>query len=126
MTVGWVEERRRGAAYRRVTQHFQDNSIKPCTVMMDSVTFSRDAFLFWMQNPKKKRERKLTLNIPSPYQDIYTFCPLYPSTYQFRFKYSEFREGIEELYRWIEPTILQNLWTGKVLTPLVDIQLILS
>jgi hypothetical protein len=94
----------------------------------ESVTFVRDAFLFWMQNSKKKRERKLTLNIPSIYQDIYAFCPLYPGTYQLRFKYREFREALEDLSLWIEPIILQkivqNLWTGKVLTPLVDIQLV--
>lgn len=96
----------------------------------EAVTFSRDAFLFWIQNRKKKRDRKLTLNIPSPSQDIYSFCPLYPGTYQFRFKYKKSREGIEELSQWIEPTILQtilqNLWTGEVLTPLMDIQLVQS
>ncbi|QLE59186.1 hypothetical protein [Nostoc sp. TCL26-01] len=94
----------------------------------ESVTFSRDAFLCWIQNRKKKRERNLTLNIPSLYQDIYAFCPLYPGTYKLRFQYREFRESIEELSLWIEPTILQtilqNLWTGKVLTPLVVLQLV--
>lgn len=95
-----------------------------------AVTFSRDAFLFWIQNRKKKRDRKLTLNIPFPDQDIYSFCPLYPGTYQFRFKYRESREGMEEYSHWIEPTILQtilqNLWTGEVLTPLVEIRLVES
>jgi hypothetical protein len=92
----------------------------------EAVTFSRDAFLFWIQNRKKKRERKLTLNIPFPYEDIYAFRPLYPGTYQFRFKYRESREGMEEYSYWIEPTILQNLWTGEVLTPLVEIRLVES
>ncbi|WP_276745469.1 hypothetical protein [Chlorogloeopsis fritschii] len=68
------------------------------------------------------------MNIPFPYEDIYAFRPLYPGTYQFRFKYGYSREGIEELSRWIEPPVLQriveNLWTGGVLTPLVDIQLV--
>ena len=95
-----------------------------------AVTFSCNAFLFWIQNRKKKRDRQLTLNIPFPYEDIYAFRPLYPGTYQFRFKYREFRQGMEELSQWIEPTILQtilqNLWTGEVLTPLVDIQLVQS
>ena len=96
----------------------------------EAVTFSRDAFLFWIQNLKKKRDRKLTLNIPFPAQDIYGFCPLYPGTYQFRFKYRSSREGMEEYSHWIEPTILQtilqNLWTGEVLTPLVEIRLVES
>jgi hypothetical protein len=96
----------------------------------ESVTFSRDAFLFWIQNRKKKRDRKLTLNIPFPTQDIYGFCPLYPGLYQFRFKYRESREGMEDFSNWIEPTILQtilqNLWTGEVLTPLVEIRLLES
>ena len=96
----------------------------------ESVTFSRDAFLFWIQNRKKKRDRKLTLNIPFPDQDIYSFCPLYPGLYQFRFKYRQSREGMEEYYHWIEPTvlqtILQNIWTGEVLTPLVEIRLVES
>jgi hypothetical protein len=96
----------------------------------ESVTFSRDAFLFWIQNRKKKRDRKLTLNIPFPSEDIYAFRPLYPGRYRFRFKYRESREGMEEYYHWIEPTvletILQNLWTGEVLTPLVEIRLVES
>ncbi|RUR72130.1 hypothetical protein PCC6912_64880 [Chlorogloeopsis fritschii PCC 6912] len=95
-----------------------------------ALTFSCNAFLFWIQNPKKKRDRQLTLNIPFPYEDIYVFRPLYPGTYQFRFKYRYSREGIGDLSRWIEPTVLQriveNLWTGEVLTPLVDIQLVQS
>jgi len=62
----------------------------------EAVTFSHDAFLFWLQNRKKKRDRKLTLNIPFPDQDIYSFCPLYPDTYQFRFKYRQSGEGMEE------------------------------
>ncbi|MEH1903340.1 MAG: hypothetical protein V7L04_18475 [Nostoc sp.] len=96
----------------------------------ETVTFSRDAFLFWIQNWKKKRDRQLTLNIPFPSEDIYAFRPLYPGTYQFRFKYCEYREGMEEYYHWIEPTILQtilqNLWTGEVLTPFVEIRLVES
>lgn len=47
----------------------------------ESVTFSREAFLFWIQNPKKKRDRKLTLNIRSPHQEVYIFSPLYSGTY---------------------------------------------
>ncbi|MEH2006240.1 hypothetical protein [Nostoc sp.] len=95
-------------------------------VPRETVTFSRDAFLFWIQNRKKKRDRQLTLNIPFPSEDIYAFRPLYPGTYQFRFKYREYREGMEEYYHWIEPTILQNLWTGEVLTPFVEIRLVES
>jgi hypothetical protein len=95
-----------------------------------SVTFVCDAFLFWIQNRKKKRDRKLTFNIPFPSDDIYAFRPVYPGLYQFRFKYRNFREGMEEYNNWIEPTtlqtILQNLWTGEVLTPLVNIQLVES
>jgi hypothetical protein len=95
-----------------------------------AVTFSCNASLFWIQNRKKKRDRQLILNIPFPYQDIYSFSPLYPGTYKFRFKYHEFREGIEDLSRWIEPIILQrivqNIWTGEVLTPLVEIRLVES
>ncbi|MBD2518074.1 hypothetical protein H6G93_24460 [Nostoc sp. FACHB-973] len=94
----------------------------------ETIIFSRDAFLFWIQNRKKKRDRKLTLNIPFPSEDIYAFRPLYPGTYQFRFKYRESREGMEDLSHLIEPTILetilQNLWTGEVLTPLVEIRLV--
>jgi hypothetical protein len=96
----------------------------------ESVTLSRDAFLFWIQNRKKKRDRKLTLNIPFPSEDIYAFRPLYPGTYRFRFKYRESCEGMEDFSNWIEPTILQtilqNLWTGEVLTPLVEIRLLES
>ncbi|WP_017651332.1 hypothetical protein [Fortiea contorta] len=96
----------------------------------EAVIFSRDAFLFWIQNRKKKRDRKLTLNIPFPCEDIYAFRPLYSGIYQFRFKYRQSREGMEEYYHWIEPTtlqtILQNLWTGEVLTPLVEIRLVES
>ncbi|MDF5725023.1 MAG: hypothetical protein PUP91_32140 [Rhizonema sp. PD37] len=95
-----------------------------------AVTLSCNAFLFWIQNRKKKRDRKLTLNIPFPYEDIYSFCPLYPGTYQFRFKYRESREGMEDFSHLIDPTILQtilqNLWTGEVLTPLVEIRLVES
>ncbi|MEH1796415.1 hypothetical protein [Nostoc sp.] len=96
----------------------------------EAVTFSSDAFLFWIQNRKKKRDRTLTLNIPFPSEDIYAFRPLYPGLYRFRFKYRESREGMEDFYHWIEPTILQtilqNLWTGEVLTPLVEIRLLES
>ncbi|MEA5601861.1 hypothetical protein [Nostoc sp. UHCC 0252] len=93
-----------------------------------SVTFVCDAFLFWIQNRKKKRDQKLNFNIPFPSDDIYAFRPVYPGLYQFRFKYRNSREGMEEYNNWIEPTILQtileNIWTGEVLTPLVDIQLV--
>ncbi|MBW4423114.1 MAG: hypothetical protein KME50_01260 [Nostoc desertorum CM1-VF14] len=96
----------------------------------ESITLSRDAFLFWIQNRKKKRDRKLTLNIPFPSEDIYAFRPLYPGTYRFRFKYRQSRKGLEDSSNWIEPTILQtilqNLWTGEVLTPLVEIRLVES
>lgn len=96
----------------------------------ESVIFSRDAFLFWIQNRKKKRDRKLTLNIPFPCEDIYAFRPLNPGTYQFRFKYRESREGMEDFSHLIEPTILQrilqNLWTGEVLTPFLEIRLVES
>lgn len=96
----------------------------------ESVTFSRDAFLFWIQNRKKKRDRKLTLNIPFPCEDIYAFRPLYPGTYQFQFKYRESREGMKDFSHFIESTrletILQNLWIGEVLTPLVEIRLVES
>jgi hypothetical protein len=95
-----------------------------------AVTLYRDAFLFWIQNRKKKRDRELILDIPFPDQDIYSFSPLYPGTYRFRFKYRESREGMEDFSNWIEPTILQtilqNLWTGEVLTPLVEIRLVES
>jgi hypothetical protein len=92
----------------------------------ESVTFSRDAFLFWIQNRKKKRDRTLTLNIPFPCEDIYAFRPLYPGTYQFRFQYRESSKNMEEFSQCIEPTILQNIWTGEVLTPLVEIELVQS
>ncbi|RUR74478.1 hypothetical protein ACF3DV_12035 [Chlorogloeopsis fritschii PCC 9212] len=95
-----------------------------------SVTLYRDASLFWMRNRKKKRDRELILYIPFPAEDIYCFSPLYPGTYQFRFKYRKSREGVEDLSQWIEPIALQriieNIWTGEVLTPLVDIQLVQS
>ncbi|MEH1819830.1 MAG: hypothetical protein V7L31_12250 [Nostoc sp.] len=95
-----------------------------------SVTFVCDAFLFWIQNRKKKRDRKLTFNIPFPFDDIYVFRPVYPGLYQFHFKYRNSREGMEEYNNWIEPiilqTILQNIWTGEILTPFVDIQLVES
>jgi hypothetical protein len=91
-----------------------------------AVTFSCNASLFWIQNRKKKRDRQLILNIPFPYQDTYSFSPLYPGTYKFRFKYRKSREGMEDFSNWIEPTILQNLWTGEVLTPLVEIRLVES
>lgn len=55
---------------------------------------------------------------------------MYPGLYQFRFKYRNSREGMEEYNNWIEPiilqTILQNIWTGEILTPFVDIQLVES
>ncbi|MBW4488282.1 MAG: hypothetical protein KME12_10885 [Trichocoleus desertorum ATA4-8-CV12] len=91
-----------------------------------TVTLSCHAYLFWMQNRKKKRDRQLILNIPFPSQDIYSFSPLYPGTYQFRFNYREFPE--EGPLEWMEPgvsqRILENLWTGEVLTPLVELQLV--
>ncbi|BAZ01669.1 hypothetical protein NIES37_56730 [Tolypothrix tenuis PCC 7101] len=90
----------------------------------EAVTFSRDSFLFWIQNRKKKRERKLALNIPFPSEDIYIFRPLYPGIYQFRFKYNESHESIKDFYQWNESTKLNNIWTGKVLTPLVEIHLV--
>ncbi|MDZ8054229.1 MAG: hypothetical protein RMX68_016905 [Aulosira sp. ZfuVER01] len=96
----------------------------------ETVTFSREAFLFWIQNRKKKRDRQLTLNIPFPNEDIYVFRPLYPGLYKFRFKYRQSREVMERDYRCIEPKvlekILQNLWTGEVLNPLVNIHLVES
>jgi hypothetical protein len=94
------------------------------------VTLYRDAFLFWIQNRKKKRDRQLTLYIPFPDQDLYGFDPLYPGTYRFRFKYRQSRKGLEDFSNWIEPIILQrivqNIWTGEVLTPLVEIRLVES
>lgn len=90
----------------------------------ESVTFSRDAFLFWIQNRKKKRDRKLTLNIPFPCEDIYAFRPLDPGTYQFRFKYEISHTNVEAYSDYIDPRILQDIWTGEVLTPLVEISLI--
>lgn len=90
----------------------------------EAIIFYRDAFLFWIQNRKKKRDRKLTLNIPFPYQDIYAFRPLYPGTYQLRFKYEISHTNVEAYSDYIEPRILQDIWTGEVLTPLVEISLI--
>ncbi|MBD2596145.1 hypothetical protein H6G74_17695 [Nostoc spongiaeforme FACHB-130] len=93
-----------------------------------AVTLYRDAFLFWEQKHIKKRDRHLSLYIPYPAEDIYCFYPLYPGTYQFRFRYREPPGAKEELPRWIETKklqpILENLWIGEVLTPLVDIHLV--
>ncbi|MBN3907488.1 MAG: hypothetical protein HWQ35_13270 [Nostoc sp. NMS1] len=95
-----------------------------------AVTLYRDAFLYWIRNRKKKHDQQLNLDIPFPSEDLYGFEPLYPGTYRFRFKYRESREGMEEYSNWIEPTILQtilqNLWTGEVLTPLMEIRLVES
>ncbi|WP_341528220.1 hypothetical protein WKK05_02385 [Nostoc sp. UHCC 0302] len=90
----------------------------------ERVTFSHDAFLFWSQNPKKKRDRNLALNIPFPSQDVYSFCPLYPGKYKFRIKYKELSESIKVYSESMIPTILQNIWAGEVLTPFIDIQLV--
>ncbi|WP_199337539.1 MULTISPECIES: hypothetical protein [unclassified Nostoc] len=93
-----------------------------------AVTLYRDAFLFWERKHIKKRDRHLVLYIPFPAEDIYCFYPLYPGTYQFRFRYRESPGAEKYLSRWIEETklqlILENLWTGEVLTPLVDIHLV--
>jgi hypothetical protein len=42
------------------------------------------------------------------------------------FKYNESREGVEDIFEWIEPKILENLWLGEALTPFVEICLIES
>ncbi len=96
----------------------------------EEIILYRDAFLFWIQNRKKKRDRQLALSIPFPSEDTYVFDPLYPGTYQFRFEYRESREGVKYSSNFIEPamlqTILQYLWIGKVLTPFVEISLVES
>jgi hypothetical protein len=98
-----------------------------------AVTLHRDSFLFWIQNRKKKRDRQLALSIRFPCEDVYSFDPLYPGSYQFRFEYREYPESMDELSGWIEPISLQtrerireNLWTGKISTPFVNIQLVPS
>jgi hypothetical protein len=92
----------------------------------ESVTLSRNAILVWTWNQKKKRDRKLEFYIPFRDGDFFIFYPLNPGTYQFRLKYEIFRENVESFSEYIEPTILQKVWTGKILTPLMDIHLIQS
>jgi hypothetical protein len=89
-----------------------------------------DAFVFWRQNRKKKRDKKLAFGITLPSKYTYVFEPLYPGTYQFRFRYREAYEELTYSCNFIEPamvqTILQHLWIGEVLTPFVNIQLVSS
>jgi hypothetical protein len=105
-------------------------SYAPLNVPGEEIILYCDAFLFWTHNPKKKRDKRLALSIPFPSEDTYVFDPLYPGTYQLRFKYRESREGVKYSSNFIEPamvqTILQHLWIGEVLTPFVNIQLVSS
>jgi hypothetical protein len=93
-----------------------------------AVTLYRDAFLFWERQSIKKHDRHLALYMPFPAEDIYCFYPLYPGTYQFRFRYCESPGADKYLSGWIEETklqlILENLWIGEVLTSFVDIHLV--
>ncbi|WP_199335637.1 hypothetical protein [Nostoc sp. FACHB-110] len=96
-----------------------------------AVTIYRDSFLFWERQSRKKRDRRLVLYLPFPAQDLYGFDPLYPGKYQFRFRYREHTNGdIADFDQWSDrqklQIILENLWTGEVLTPLVDIYLVES
>lgn len=91
-----------------------------------TLTLIRDTFLSWMLNRKKKRDRKLTLYIPFPSQDVWGFIPLYPGTYKFWFNYREFSESIEVYSESFKRKILTNIWTGNVLTPPIEICLVES
>lgn len=92
----------------------------------ESVTVSRNAILVWIRNRKKKRDRKLEFNISFRDGDFFLFNPLNLGTYQFRFKYEIFHQSLQAFSKYIEPTILQEVWTGKILTPFIDIHLIQS
>lgn len=90
-----------------------------------AVTLLPDTFLYWLRNPKKKRDRKLRLTLSVRNNDILAFQSLTPGNYQIRFNYVKSVDAVKEYGRnRIDPGILQEVWTGQVVTPLVEFRLV--
>jgi hypothetical protein len=53
----------------------------------EAITFYPATFLYWQQNPKKKRDRKLTISMFFQDSDGFIFEFLYSGNYQIRFLY---------------------------------------
>jgi len=92
----------------------------------ETVTFSLNAKLYWTKLSIKDRCETLVIFIP--FRDGYfMFDFLKPGIYQMRFTYEEYSSMVEDTYqRWIEPSILQSLWIGKIATPFVEFRLVES
>lgn len=91
------------------------------TMPGEALIFYPKVLLYWQQNPKKKRERKLTLSISFEDSDFFIYESLNPGVYQVQFVYKQSCTEMEAYYKYcIKPTILQEVWTGKVVTPPVE------
>lgn len=90
-----------------------------------AVTLLPDTRLYWLQNPKKKRDRKLRLTFSVRNNDLLAFQSLTSGNYQIRFNYAKSAEAVKEYGRnRIDSGILQEVWTGQVVTPLVEFRLV--
>lgn len=93
----------------------------------EAITFYPATFLYWQQNPKKKRDRKLTLSIFFKESDGYIFESLYSGSYRIDFVYEQSRSDMEKYYKSsvaLAPSILQEVWSGNVTTPTIDFNLL--
>jgi hypothetical protein len=91
----------------------------------EAVIFSTNVILYWRINPKKKRDRKLTLTIPfGGDSEYFSFRSLNPGTYQVQLRYEPTLYGIEDYEYYIELYNLQKVWTGQVVTPPVEFNLV--
>ncbi len=90
------------------------------------LTFYPKTFLRWEQNPKKKRDRKLTLSIIFEDSDAWVFEHLTEGNYQVHFTYKQSRTELEKTYKYmiVDKSIVQEVWTGEVTTPTVEFSLL--
>lgn len=87
-----------------------------------------------MDEFQEKRARKLILRINSDLNCRNKYTEIFAlGAYQIQFRYREIREKVERYYELkhyytqerIEPRILQKVWIGEVVTPLVELRLVL-
>ena len=57
--------------------------------------------------------------------DYSVFQSLSPGNYQIRFRYAKSVDAVEDYHRYaIDPGVLQEVWAGEIITPLVEFCLV--
>ncbi|MGB3512870.1 MAG: hypothetical protein WBA93_27385 [Microcoleaceae cyanobacterium] len=89
----------------------------PLAMPGESVTLFLDGMLSWQNN-------KLQLGGSDGFGGLWYFDDLEPGTYKFRFFYQSDRAA-RQIFK-PEEQVLEEIWTGRVATPFVEIRLVES